>query len=76
MSGYGNETMPRGAADLRSQKGHRLLFDKTTEAGLAQWYTARLLKRLTPENLWLVRTLAECCLGEQLNEIAEKGGTR
>ena len=57
MSGHDRqETMPR-ADDQRRATGHRVLFNRQTEQDA--WYTARMLKRLTPAHVRMVRLLAE-----------------
>jgi hypothetical protein len=63
MSGWGNETMPRGKDDRRSQTGHRVLFDKETQQ--EAWTAARGLKRLTPMHARWVRLLVDALLVEQ-----------
>ena len=70
MSGYGNETMPR-QDDQRRATGHRVLFDKETQ--IDAWYTAKMLKRLTPYHVRTVRLLAEQLIILQAEQDIEKG---
>jgi hypothetical protein len=70
-----NKTVNR-PDDGRLKGGARILFDRTTEREAL--YTARLMKRLTPEYQKAVRLLAECCVEEQLlaefdRAVDEKG---
>ena len=72
MAGWGNSTTPRGTDDQRTQqKGHRVLFDKTTQT--EAWACARVLKRLTPWEQRAVRLLAEAFLAEHVATEIEKG---
>ncbi len=58
--------------DRRRQTGYRVLFDKKTQ--VEAWYVALMLKRLSPHDLRMVRTLAESCIHVRDLEVAAESG--